>query len=520
MSDSPHAPSQHVAGRSLLPVSEVRQWLLGLRISRGRGQNESTAGAPGQKLHRSGYALLVNTAGTTAIGVAFWAVAAHLYDRQAFGQSSAMISALILVSSIAQLNLSNTLPRFLPLTGRRSGRLIEYCYGASSLTGLVTGLGFVILLPEFSAKWRFLSETPLLAPAFVIATVVWGMFALEDAALTGLRKAVVVPVENTVYGILKLLIMLELARLIPAAGIFLSWLIPLLLIVPVINWLIFGRYLRTDQAVATVATVRPREVLRFASVDYVGALLGQLCSNMLPLIVLTTLGAAENGVFYVAWTITLGLTLVAANFSTSMLVEGAAEPHRLAEITRGVLARCALIITPSVGFLVLAAHPVLTIYGSQYADRATKLLGLLALAVLPRTLVLVTFSLDRLAGRVGRATMTNLILTVLVLGGSWLMLTRIGIDGVALAWGGGNLAIAVVRLPTIIGAARGGRDGVDAETTSAAPPPPQAPSASASPARPTMPQPRRSDSPGRHRSARSAAPRRGARSPGRHNRQR
>src|SRR5579859_891573 len=469
----------------MIPAAESRQWPLAGRFLRGRSQKEKAAKETGNKLYNTGYALVVNTAGTTAIGVAYWAVAAHLYGRQALGRSSAMISALILVSSVAQLNLNNTLPRFLPLAGRRSGRLIRYCYSASSLTALMVGLGFVLLMPNLSAQLRFLSQTPLVAPAFVIATVVWGIFALEDCALTGLRKAVVVPVENTAYGALKLLILLGLASLFPATGIFFSWVLPLFLIVPAVNWLIFGRYLRADEWATAVATVRPREVLRFTGVDYIGSLLGQFYSNMLPLIVLTSLGAAANGIFYVSWTITFGLTLVAQNFATSMLVEGTSAPERLAELTRGVLARCALIIAPCVGLLIVAAHPILTIYGSQYADRATGLLGLLAIAVLPRTLVLITFSLDRLAGRVGRATLTNLVLTVLVLGGSWLMLTRFGLNGVALAWGGGNLVIAAVRLPTIIGAVRGVRGGEDAQAASGSPTA-GARSISALPARPTI----------------------------------
>ncbi len=485
----------------MTPASRTRPWQLPLRNLR-RRQSAHSARAPGQQLYRSGYALVINTVGTTAIGVAYWAVAAHLYGREAIGRTSAMISALIVVSSAAQLNLNNTLPRFLPLAGRRSGRLIRYCYGSSSLTALLAGIGFVIIMPRLSTQWRFLSDTSLLAPAFVIATVIWGIFALEDCALTGLRKAVVVPVENTVYGVLKLFILVALAALFPASGIFFSWVLPLVLIVPAVNWLIFGRYLRTGETAAAAATVGPREVLRFTGVDYIGSLLGQFYSNMLPLVVLTTLGADANGIFYVAWTITFGLSLVATNFATSMLVEGTAAPHRLAELTRGVLVRCALIIAPCVGLLIVAAHPILIIYGSQYADRATGVLALLAIAVLPRSLVLVTFSLDRIAGRVGRATLTNLVLTILVLGGSWLMLTHIGIDGVAFAWGGGNLAVALVRLPTIIAAMRGGEHG---QPDSGSPPAGER----AIPA--LIPWPAtlrivRGGPPGRHRSAKGGSP--------------
>jgi O-antigen/teichoic acid export membrane protein len=405
-------------------------------------------------LYRSGYALVVNTAGTTVIGVAYWAVAAHLYDQRALGRASALVSALLLISAAAQLNLSNTLPRFLPLAFRRSGRLIGYSYAVTSLTAAVAGVGFVLVMPLVNSHWRFLGVSAALGFLFAAAAVIWGIFSLEDAALTGLRHTGVVPVENVVYGVLKLALLIAVAGLLPATGIFLSWVAPLVLIIPVINVLIFRRYLREGPGRVGEgdmgSRVRPREVIRFASVDYIGALLNQVYSNLLPLLVLSILGAAANGRFYVAWTITTGLVLVATNFATSLLVEGASAPERLAELTRGVLKRCALVVTLGVVVLVVAARPILSVYGSSYASQAASLLGLLALGVLPRSLVIITFTLDRLAGKVGRATLTNAVLTVIVLGGSWVSLTRVGILGVALAWCVGNLTVAIVRLPTIL----------------------------------------------------------------------
>src|SRR5215831_1371799 len=436
------------------PRPKGSQRLAYQRPRHARSKRDQVVGALTHPHYRSGYALVANTVGTTAIGVAYWAIAAHLYDRQVLGQSSALVSALILVSSIAQLNLGSTLPRFLPLAYRRSGRLIRYTYIATSAVALLAGLGFVTLLPRLNAQWHFLDGSAGLALAFVGAAIVWGIFALQDAALTGLRHASIVPVENVVYGVLKLILLIAIASLLPSTGIFLSWVLPLVLIIPAINWLIFGRYLKHPESLDKGARIRPREVIRFAAVDYAGALLGQIYISVMPLLVLSILGAGANGTFYVAWTITSGLALVANNFATSLLVEGAAAPDRLPELTRGVLIRCALLMTLGVGLLVLGARPILTIYGAQYAAQASTLLALLALTVLPRSLVVITFSLDRLAGRVGRASLTNLILGVLVLGGTWLSLARFGIDGVALAWGGGHLIIALVRAPTIIGVLR------------------------------------------------------------------
>lgn len=422
-----------------------------LRPIRGRGG--WAFAALRDPLYYSSYALLANTAATTVVGVAYWAVAAHFYDQQVLGRSAALVSALLLVAGLAQLNLANALPRFVPKAGRSAGKLIAYCYGASSCAALIGGLAFVTVLPRLSSQWQFLRESLPLAVAFVAAAVVWEVFTLQDIALLSLRRPVLVPIENFVYGVSKLLLLVGVVSLLRSTGIFFSWVIPLAITVPAVNWLIFHRYLKKRDSAAAPSGFRAREVVRFASIDYPGTVLTQAYGNMLPLLVLSTLGAATDSSFYIAWSIASGIGLVATNFGTSLLVEGAAAPHRLAELTRGVLARCLLVTSLGAMLLILAARPILDIYGSRYALHVTSLLGLLAVGMVPSSLVVVAISLDRIAGRVGRATLTRLVLTVLVLGGGWLLLKIVGLDGIAFAWGGGNLVVALARFPTIVGAA-------------------------------------------------------------------
>jgi O-antigen/teichoic acid export membrane protein len=405
-------------------------------------------------LYHSSYALLATTVATTVVGAAYWAVAAHLYDQQVLGRSAALVSALLLVASFAQLNLANAIPRFVPKAGRSAGKLIAYCYGASSCAALIGGLAFVTVLPRLSSQWQFVKDSLPLAVAFVAAAVVWEIFSLQDMALLSLRRPAIVPIENLVYGGSKLLMLVGVVSLLPSTGIFFSWVITLATTVPAVNWLIFRRYLKKRDSAAAPSGLRAREVVRFASVDYVGSVLTQAYGNTLPLLVLSTLGAATDSGFYIAWTIASGLGLVASNFGTSLLVEGAAAPDRLADLTRGVLARCLLITSLGAAVLILAARPILDIYGSRYALHMTSLLGLLSVGTIPSSFVVLAISLDRIAGRVGRATLTRLVLTVLVLGGGWLLLRRVGIDGVAFAWGGANLVVALARFPTIAGAAR------------------------------------------------------------------
>jgi len=405
-------------------------------------------------LYRSSYALVTNTVGTTVVGVVYWAVAAHLYSRPDVGRNSALISALILLSSFAQLNLVNTLPRFAPRAGRSAGKLIVYSYAASCIAALAVSLAFVLVLPRLSRQWYFLQSSPLLAFAFVLGSVGWGVFALQDSALVSLRRPAMVPAENFVYGIAKLLLLFLIAGLVPSTGIFVSWVIPLAITVPGVNWLVFRRYLRRLDVRQDASDVSGREVVGYASVDYLGSVLSQAYGNLLPLLVLSVFGAAANGAFYLAWTIAAGLGLVAINFGMALLAEGTAAPDRLAELTRGMMARCLLITVLGAAFLLCAARPVLDVYGPAYTSSGASLLRLLALGAVPNSIVIMSFALDRIAGRVGRAALIRLALTCLVLGGSWILAKRYGIDGIALAWDGANTLVAVTRSRMLMSAAR------------------------------------------------------------------
>jgi O-antigen/teichoic acid export membrane protein len=422
-----------------------------VRVLKARLAPGRVLGALRDPLYRTGYALVANTVGTTVVGFVYWVVAAHLYSRQALGRCSALVSALIVVSAVAQLGLNNALPRFLPATGRSADRFIAWGYGTSSMAAVVIGGAFVTVLPRLSQQWRFVSASVPLAVTFVAAAVVWGVFALEDATLTGLHRAVVIPVENSVYGVFKLVLLVVLASALPSAGIFAAWLIPLVAIVPTVNWLIFRRYL-TGTGI-TGASVRAPEVIRFALVDYLGMLLAQSYGYMLPLLVLSVLGAAANATFFAAWTIAAGLELVAVNFGMSLLVEGTRAPHRLAEMTRGVLVRCTLVTVTGAAVLTFAARLILGIYGSAYAANGSVVLALLGAATIPTSFVLVAFALDRIERRVGRATVTQLALAVLVLGSSVPLTRSLGINGTGLAWLGSSLIVATARIRTIARAA-------------------------------------------------------------------
>ena len=68
-----------------------------------------------EPLLRSAYSLMLNVGLNAVLGFGFWVAAARLFPSTVVGRDSALISAMITLSTICQLNLGPVMLRFLPI---------------------------------------------------------------------------------------------------------------------------------------------------------------------------------------------------------------------------------------------------------------------------------------------------------------------------------------------------------------------------------------------------------------------
>ena len=83
--------------------------------------------------------LMTATIATNALGLVFWAVAAHVQPPAAVGRAAASVAALVLLSTIAQLNLTNVFVRLLPGAGRLGITLVRGGYIAVVVVAVAIG---------------------------------------------------------------------------------------------------------------------------------------------------------------------------------------------------------------------------------------------------------------------------------------------------------------------------------------------------------------------------------------------
>jgi O-antigen/teichoic acid export membrane protein len=406
-------------------------------------------------LLRSAYSLLANTAVTSALGMVFWVAAARLYTTVEVGRDTVLISVMIELSTICQLNMGNSITRFLPDLGGRSARALGAVYILSGAVALVLGTAFVLVAPSVSHQLSYLGHETTLALGFVAALMLWGLFTLQDAALTATRQAPYIPVKNGVFGVLKLIALPLLLAAGAIHGVFLAWALPMALLLVPVNLLVFKRAIpgySTDRPRgSSIVRMGRRRVARFLAQDYLASIFTQATLTVLPLLVIAILGATQSAYFAMPFTIVLAFDTFAYSACSSLVVEGTLQHESLRPLTRVFTRRVLALLMPAAALLALAAPLVMLPFGRLYAEHGAGALRLLLCGSVFRAVIALFSAVSRTQGQGMRLALIELALLVLVLGAAVPLAHTDGIAGVAAAWLGANAIICLAVVPRLLG---------------------------------------------------------------------
>jgi O-antigen/teichoic acid export membrane protein len=345
---------------------------------------------------------LVATSGvTSALGFAYWWLAARQFQSSAVGVASAAISAMMLLGSVSAFGLGTLLIGELPRRQHQAASLITTALAAAGTIGGVLGILFACIAPRISPDFDPLASSFRHIGLFALGTSVTASTIILDQALIGLLRGGLQLWRNTLFAVAKLGALL-LVAVAPAGtsgmSIYGTWAAGNLFSLLWIAILAFRRG-------GSWHAYRPRlnllrGVWRTALSHHALNLTLQAPILILPLIVTARLSATANAHFYIAWMLAGFVFIGPSALTTVLYAVGAAEPAVIASKTRLTLGLSLCIGAGACVVLQIGAEQVLHLFGRAYAAEAAMSLRILTFAVFPLIVKNHFVAIRRITGRV------------------------------------------------------------------------------------------------------------------------
>ncbi len=385
---------------------------------------------------------MASTAVNSLLGFFFWMVVARFYTQVEVGFSSAVLSAISLLTILSLVGLNVMLVRFLPHADKPQ-QLINTCFTLSGLISLLIAGIFVAGLGFWSPAISFIGKNAIFAAAFIFFTLLSTLSHLMDSTFLAVRRAEFTLFKNIIFSLLKIPLPILFVLFFYTFGIVASWGIATGVALVVSLILFLPKVQNQYRPVPTIKLSLIRNIGQYSSGNYLATLLATAPVLLLPLMVVNILGPTSNAYFYVAWMIASVIFAIPTSISLSLFAEGSRFEERL----RGNVIRSVkfsfLLLVPVVILLMLVGKWLLLAFGQGYSTNALPLLQVLAISSLPLVVNLIYASVLRVTGRIRELIIIRGIVAIIVLLASYLIMPTSGILGIGYAWLGAQVVLSI-----------------------------------------------------------------------------
>jgi len=380
-------------------------------------------------LYRGSLIMLGNSAGLAIFGFVFWLVATHIYSAPAVGAYASITAGTGLLSAITLLGLPNTITRRIA-TATNPRQLMRVALTVAAVIGGLLCLATILLIgPHLPAQLSLGQRGPtaLLLTGIVIATAV---STILDAALVATRATPALAIKNLIGSVIKIVVLVVLARM-GSAGLILAYGLGISLSSVLSGLALWRRLDRGGERISPVRLLKSH--MSMTAGNYASTIMGILPSTVVPIEVLIILGAAATGRFAVAFTVAGFLNVIPSTIGQVLFAEtsrrGVTMGTQLRKAMRGTYG----LLLPPLVVLMAGAPLVLGLFGATYALTATACLRVLLLSAVFTGGTYLVDSVLIARDRIVAYTFMNGANAALVLGGVALLLPH-GLTAGAWGW--------------------------------------------------------------------------------------
>lgn len=371
--------------------------------------------------YRNSFYITLGRFADAGFGFLFWTLAAQFYSVGEVGIATALISSLSLVMIFSSFGFDFTIIRFMP--SHDHSRVFNTCLWITTGAAIVVGIIYLAAIDRISPEIAFIRDY---APLFLLFAIVNSITLITGNALLSFRKADLKFIQNLIMGV-RLPLLLPFT-LLGSLGIFYAFGFAYL-VAAIFALVMIRGYVTLSPQIDREFT---RETFRFSSFNYLAYLFLYIPTYIMPILIVNLLSPEDAALYYVAFAIGNLVLIIPNAMSTSFFVEGSHGINLRKGVLRNLMATYAILI-PAVLVIVVFGDVLLGFFGKDYLA-AFDLLRVIAISSLFVTVYNLFIPLQNIRLKVRGIAIVSLIRFVLLLGLSYVFLTRFGVIGAGYAW--------------------------------------------------------------------------------------
>jgi O-antigen/teichoic acid export membrane protein len=383
--------------------------------------------------------LIAATLFNAVLGFFFWMIAAKYYVPNDVGITSAILSAMSLISMISLIGFPNTLIFYLPRDSKNANMIINSCLTICIVISMVFSLIFILGIEVWTPELKLVSNNLGTIVIFVMATILTTISAIMSGVFTAGRRSSFHMTKENIFGFIKIFPLILFVGL-GTMGIFISWFIGLVATIT-IGFILLSKLWNYSP----IFTFDPiiKNIARFSCGNYIAGIFYSLPRLILPIMIVDLNSAESAGYFFIASTMAGLLYGISQSISSSFLAESSEKDKFWNNVKKAIRFNVMLLIPGLLLFMILGKF-VLNLFNHSYAEHATTTLIILAIASVPLSAINIFTTVRNAQKRIGSTIKINAIVATITLILAIPLMKVMNIEGAALAFLIGNIIGAII----------------------------------------------------------------------------
>jgi len=302
--------------------------------------------------------------------------------------------------------------------------------------------------------------TPWLSVLFVVSAGIAPAAIVCDGAALVIRRGSLIVVRSSLHSFGKLFALgvfaLGVGVQAGPEAVLISWTVAQLFACGFALWKWRSAAQVTDTAPVEAPT--PINLKKGFVLQLIGTLAGSLPPQVLPLVVVASLGTTSAAWFSITWLVGGLCFMISPAVSQTLLAEGTRPELSLRPLVRSAaLLSLGLLAVPVLLYVGAGKH-ILDLFGSEYGAAGSTLLLALALSSLPDLVTNLAVSVYRIQERLVLAAVVNCSIAAVAIAGTVFAVSRHSLAGIGWSWcAGQGCGVIIVVFIVLIDANRQGR---------------------------------------------------------------